>query len=480
MLTKILAAYPSLPPIIAHLQQQGARVLIVGGAVRDQLLGLPVTDLDLEVYGLTLAQLQAELSRFGTVLAVGQAFGVLRLAHLPVDWSVPRLDQSGRKPIVQLTPELSLQLAFRRRDLTINALGLDCATGALLDFYGGVHDLQHQLLRAVDAQTFGADPLRFFRVMSLIGRFEFTPDPVLNQLCRTMDLTQISRERIEQEFHKLWLRSQRPALGLRWLQQLGRLTQILPELGATAGVPQNPDWHPEGDVFEHTMQALDAVIYQFEPALAAADYYDGLELAALPSADLKALRILLCWAAVCHDLGKAVTTKLIDGKYRSFGHEVAGVPLSKQLLQRITAQTSLLQTVPKLVLYHMRPGQYAAPAVRDRTYKQLALQLVPMANLTWLAQLAWADRAGRNGDGTQRPFRQPDPEITRFLKRAQQLGVAQQPEAALLTAQDLLDVVPPGPQLGQLLAAAYRLQLQHGWRDRQLLRTKVLAKWRKN
>lgn len=480
MLASIFVAYPQLRPIIQQLQQQGARVLVVGGAVRDQLLGLPVTDLDLEVYGLTLAQLQAVLERFGSVLLVGQAFGVLRLAHLPVDWAVPRLDQAGRKPLVQTVPELDLAAAFRRRDLTINAMGIDCQTGVLVDIYGGTADLQRKILRAVDLETFGADPLRFFRVMSLIGRFEFTPDTQLNQLCMVMDLSQIARERIEQEFQKLWLKSQRPALGMRWLQQIGRLQQIMPELAATIGVPQNPDWHPEGDVFEHTMQALDAVSFQFVPQLGLPALFNWLELDQLSPEHLKNLRILLCWAAVCHDLGKAKTTALIAGKYRSFGHEIAGVPLSKQLLRRITSHTQLLQVVPKLVLYHMRPGQYTAQPVRDRVYKQLALQLAPVANLTWLTQLALADRAGRNGDGSRQPLCQLDAAMQAFLQRARSLGVAQQPAVALLTAADFLDVVPPGPQLGKLLAAAYQLQIQQGINDRAVLRAKVLAKLRKN
>ncbi len=472
MITQIYQKYPELETIIVQLTKiTGVQVLLVGGAVRDALLGdTDFKDLDLEVYGLNLAQLEIELRKFGTVLLVGQAFGVLRLAHLNIDWSLPRSDSVGRKPIVQVDPNLSLQAAFRRRDLTINAMGIDLVSGELIDLYGGQQDLKQKILRAVDPELFSEDPLRFFRVMSLIGRFEFQPDLVLNNLCKTMDLTKISRERIEQEFQKLFLKSQRPSLGIRWLQTIDRLKEILPELYNTVDVPQNIKWHPEGDVFEHTMQALDAVIYEFNN-----QDQELQELLESQKCNLAELRILLCWAAICHDLGKAVTTKLIDGIYRSFGHELAGVELSKKLLKRITEQKDLIKTIPKLVLYHMRPGQYITQKVRASTYKKLALQLAPDASLLLLAQLAKADRAGRNGDGSQIPLKIIDQEILDFIVRVRELNIALAPEVPLLTGQDLLvlNLVVAGPELGKILARAYELQIAYGITDKAELLQKL-------
>ncbi|HLB94064.1 MAG TPA: HD domain-containing protein [Candidatus Babeliales bacterium] len=476
MITQVYQKYPELKTIITQLTSiTGVRVLLVGGAVRDILLGeLELKDLDLEVYGLTVAQLETELSKFGTVMLVGQAFGVLRLSHLNIDWSLPRSDSAGRKPVVQVDPNLSLQAAFRRRDLTINAMGLDLVTGELIDLYHGQQDLKNKILRAVDSELFSEDPLRFFRVMSFIGRFEFQPDLVLNNLCKTMDLTKISRERIEQEFQKLFLKSQRPSLGIRWLQELDRLKDILPELYHAVGVPQNIKWHPEGDVFEHSMQALDAVIREFHDGNSTSPYTISdqvQELLKSLKCDLVQLRILLCWAAICHDLGKAVTTKLIDGLYRSFGHEIAGVELSKKLLKRVTEQKDLLKTVPKLVLYHMRPGQYITQKVRASTYKKLALQLAPDANLLLLAQLARADRAGRNGDGSHLPLKVVDQTILDFITRARALNIILAPELPILTGQDLLalNLVTAGPELGKLLAHAYDIQISQGITDKAVL-----------
>lgn len=497
MITQIYQKYPELKTIIVQLTQiPGVRVLLVGGAVRDILLGgIELKDLDLEVYGLSLAQLETELSKFGTVILVGQAFGVLRLAHLNIDWSLPRSDSAGRKPAVQVGPNLSLQVAFRRRDLTINAMGVNLATGELIDLYGGQQDLKQKVLRAVDPELFSEDPLRFFRVMSFIGRFEFQPDLILNNLCKTMDLTKISRERIEQEFQKLFLKAQRPSLGIRWLQAIGRLKDILPELYNTVGVPQNIKWHPEGDVFEHSMQALDAVICQLNSdnskennnpkSLEITNINDSVdnfvssaESAVIPKVskrDLAELRVLLCWAAICHDLGKAVTTKSIDGLYRSFGHEVAGVELSKNLLKRVTEQKDLLKTVPKLVLYHMRPGQYVVQKVRASTYKKLALQLAPDASLFLLAQLSRADRAGRNGDGSQMPLKIIDQDILDFIARAQLLNIVLAPELPVLTGQDILalNLVATGPELGAFLARAYDIQIMQGIKDKAVLLQKL-------
>lgn len=476
MITQVYQKYPELKTIITQLTSiTGVRVLLVGGAVRDILLGeLELKDLDLEVYGLTVAQLEIELSKFGTVMLVGQAFGVLRLSHLNIDWSLPRSDSAGRKPVVQVDPNLSLQAAFRRRDLTINAMGLDLVTGELIDLYHGQQDLKNKILRAVDSELFSEDPLRFFRVMSFIGRFEFQPDLVLNNLCKTMDLTKISRERIEQEFQKLFLKSQRPSLGIRWLQELDRLKDILPELYHAVGVPQNIKWHPEGDVFEHSMQALDAVIREFHDGNSTSPSAISDQVQKLLKSlkcDLVQLRILLCWAAICHDLGKAVTTKLIDGLYRSFGHEIAGVELSKKLLKRVTEQKDLLKTVPKLVLYHMRPGQYITQKVRASTYKKLALQLAPDANLLLLAQLARADRAGRNGDGSHLPLKVVDQTILDFITRARALNIILVPELPILTGQDLLalNLVTAGPELGKFLARAYDIQISQGITDKAVL-----------
>ena len=213
-LHKSLIKFPHVMQIIQEINAAGGRALLVGGAVRDLLLGLSPKDIDIEVHGLKIDQFQKILEKFGRVSLVGKSFGVLRLNGLDVDWSVPRKDSKGRKPKVVIDSNMSLEEAFRRRDLTVNAMGIDLITHELIDPFGGMSDLKAKQLRVTDKKLFVEDPLRFFRVMQFIGRFEMEPDAELNKICKKMDLSKISRERIEEEFNKLFLRSGSPTLGM--------------------------------------------------------------------------------------------------------------------------------------------------------------------------------------------------------------------------------------------------------------------------
>ena len=191
---------PLLARVVAKIHESGGRCLLVGGAVRDLFLGHETKDLDLEVYGLQPDQFEQILSQFGPVQQIGKAFGVYLLLGLNVDWALPRTDSAGRKPVVEVNPNLEFIDAFKRRDLTVNAMGINLKTSELIDPFGGLQDLQARVLRYVDRDLFVQDPLRFYRVMQFIARLEMTPDENLNQLCASMDLSTVSQERIETEF----------------------------------------------------------------------------------------------------------------------------------------------------------------------------------------------------------------------------------------------------------------------------------------
>lgn len=453
LLLNLINHYPHVEDIIKKITSQKGRAFLVGGAVRDLLLGLPIKDLDIEVHRLTIDQLQKILSEFGPVSLVGKAFGVLRLHGLDIDWSLPRADSSGRHPEVKIDPFMKIENAFKRRDLTINAMGIDLNTFELVDPWGGCEDLQKGILRAPDANLFKEDPLRLFRVMQFVGRFGFTPDNALNELCKHMDLKGISVERIEAEFDKLLLKSAQPSLGIRWLKEIGRLQEIFPELADTIGTKQEPDWHPEGDVFEHTMQALDGgVLLDYESA--------EQKLTAL-------------YALMCHDLGKVSTTKLIDGRLRSIGHEEAGVPLAKSLLKRITRRVDLIRAVEKLVRYHMAPGTYPKTGAKLPAYKRLALKLAPDVTMELLAKVSLADKRGRNPDNSK-PLTKEIPEVTEFLKMVQKANVVHKPEEPVLLGRDLEGTVEPGPYMGQLLKQAYEIQIDQGITDKAELLKRIL------
>ncbi len=463
----LLPADAIISNIVLNIQEAGGVSYLVGGSVRDILMAdfshnINIKDLDIEVHGLDLEALKKILSKYGHVNLVGKSFGVLRVANLDVDWSLPRTDSSGRKPEVKIDPNMDITTALKRRDLTINSMAINLNNYELIDPYGGINDIKNKVLRATDSKFFGEDPLRFFRVMQFVSRFELVPDNELNQICANMDVKSVSKERIELEFEKMLLKSKKPSLGLRWLLEINRLEDIFPELYKTVGVKQEFKWHPEKDVFEHTMQALDAeakIYLQFSE-----------------NPDKKKEKLILLYAAICHDLGKPDTTEIIDGVIKSHGHEVVGVEIANKFLRRITDKKEIIDPVLKLVRNHMAPGTFAAQNASPRAYKRLALHLSPDVNIKMLANLAFADRRGRNPDSHE-PLDSDLPEIQEFLNRAEQAQVLFEKEQPILLGRDFLDIFS-GPQLGEAVRLAYKLQIDDSIKDKEELRALVIEKLR--
>ncbi len=301
---------------------------------------------------------------------------------------------------------------------------------------------------------FVQDPLRFYRVMQFVGRFDMQPDKELNALCATMDLSGVAQERISKEFEKLFLKSRQPSLGIRWLAHRGRLKEILPEVAALQNVSQCPEYHPEGDVFEHTMQAVDA----------AASY-------TYPTTEKKLIMVM---AALVHDLGKPATTRFEDGRIRSKGHDVAGVKPAASVLARITQTKSTLDAILKLVRHHMMPVVLVKNTSSPAAYKRLAVKLAPECTLYDLYMLAKADKSGRNPEAHIPLPVCSEPLVEEFLVHAQKYGVAYGPEEPIVTGADFLDVCAPGPQLGQLVKDAYELQIERSLHDKKKLKEMVL------
>ncbi|MGE3577215.1 MAG: CCA tRNA nucleotidyltransferase, partial [Vicinamibacterales bacterium] len=347
--------------IAAAAHAAGGRAFIVGGWVRDALRGRPSKDVDLEVFGIPEAALPTLLSRFGRVEAVGQSFPVYKVVadvegdRAEIDVALPRRESKagrGHKAFrVEGDPHMSIAEAARRRDFTVNAISLDPLTGAFEDPFDGRSDLANRLLRVVDPATFGDDSLRVLRAVQFAARFEFTLDPVTFELCRAIPLDDLPAERIWGEFEKLLLQAPRPSLGLRLAWELGVVERLWPELTPLAACPQDPEWHPEGDVWTHTLLVVDE---------ARARNGD------LPRPQLLAVML----GALCHDLGKPATTSVIDGRIRSPGHEEAGVPPTLSLLDRLNVHAidgyDVRGQVAALVAQHLKPGQFhKAPSVSD-------------------------------------------------------------------------------------------------------------------
>ncbi len=429
--------------------------MYVGGVVRDDILGATPKDVDVEVYGLPLDQLQSLLGRQGKVHLVGRRFGVLMLAGLNVEWSVPRRDSSGRHPLVAMDPDLSFRQASRRRDLTINAMLRDVLTGELIDPWDGRGDLDKKILRTPDPELFVQDPLRFYRVMQFAARLEMAPDKTLQKTCRRMDISGVSRERIEEEFEKMWLLSRRPSLGLKWLESTGRLADVLPELVALRGAAQDAQWHPEGDVWTHTLQVVDAA-------------------AGLREGD-RERDLMLLWAALLHDIAKPETSTVEQGRIRTPLHDKLGAQKAGEVLGRIVGRESLIRGTVKLVAQHMKPLQFQQNKSSEKAFKRLAAKLHPEADLELLATLASADYRGTNPEGAA-PLEGDSAMIGWFRDMMRGSRVEKGPEKPVLLGRHLLDTVPPGPEMGRLLKEAYRIQIDEGEVDIDVLKRRVTGK----
>ncbi|MBU1007514.1 HD domain-containing protein [Candidatus Dependentiae bacterium] len=448
--------------ILKSVVDLGGVPYLVGGSVRDLVLGREAKDIDIEVHNISLDDFELCLRKFGDVSLIGRQFGVLRLHGYNVDWSLPRKDSIGRRPTVEVDSTLTIEQACLRRDLTMNAMAIDLSNGAGSDFdvidpYGGLESLKCKTLCMVDKEKFVQDPLRFYRVMQFVGRFEMKPDDALQTVCKNMDLYDVAtggalaRERICEEMRKLLLKSRRPSLGFRWLYELGRLEELFPELGALVGVAQRSDYHPEGDVFEHTMQSVDA---------AAKLSLDDISL------DEKFVIIL---GVLCHDFGKVKKTP---------GHDVEGVPLAKSFLHRFTRHTMLVRSICKLVRYHRMPITLVEQKSGLKAYKRLAVKLAPEVTAKHLYFVSWADIRGRNKDGHEpldKAFVLGDDEIAVFLERIREAQVERGPEPPILLGRDLIDTVKPGSKMGELLKKAYKIQIDEGITDREALKKRVIS-----
>ena len=327
------------------IREAGGRALCVGGFVRDRLLERASEDLDLEVFGIPEDQLPALLTTLGRVEPVGQAFPVYKLGH--IDVALPRREsKSGRGHkgfIVQGDHTMAFADAARRRDFTINAIGWDPLTDEYLDPFDGRADLARRLLRVVDPATFGDDSLRVLRALQFAARFELTIDADTAAICRAIPLDDLPAERIWGEFEKLLLKALRPSIGFALARELGVIEQILPEMVPLYDCPQDAEWHPEGDVWTHTLMVIDE----------ARKRNDDLDRPRLAT---------LMLSAVCHDLGKPATTAMIDGRVRSPGHEAAGVPLATAILDRLNLNTldnfDVRTQVLGITAEHLRPSAF--------------------------------------------------------------------------------------------------------------------------
>ena len=430
----------------------GGRAWLVGGAVRDGLLAadfdaaaIPRSldackDADVEVFGLDAATLRETVAARYAFDECGVSFGVLKLKGVPIDVSMPRRESKlspGHKGFaVDSDPRMSVAEAASRRDFTVNAIYFDPLGGAIADPFGGADDLRNGILRHVSPK-FAEDPLRVLRGMQFTARFGLEPAPETIALCSTMGLEGLARERIMEEWSKLLLRGRRISKGLEFLRATG-WTRHFPELERLIGCKQDPLWHPEGDVWNHTLAVMDA--------FAAQRTGDDAE------------DLVVGFAALCHDFGKPATTRFdpSDGHIRSRGHDEAGVEPTLSFLRRFTAEERLLREVPPLVRCHMRPFAMYKSKSGDNAVRRLAAQV---GRIDRLVRVCRADAQGAGAPGGH-------PELEWLEERAEALRVADSAPKPILLGRHLLSMgLKPSPMFGKWLAACYDAQLDGRFAD---------------
>ena len=432
---------------VRALREAGYRAVVVGGAVRDALLGIPPKDFDIEVYGVAYDNLAGLLAHLGRVDLVGKSFGVVKLAvnGASYDFSVPRRDSKiglhHRDFRATFDESITPREAASRRDFTINAMAWDPSNDEVLDFFGGRQDLEKRVLRAT-SEAFAEDPLRVLRGMQFACRFDLKLDAGTADLCRSIadQYGTVAGERVAEEFMKWAVKSSRPGRIFEYLRESGWSIHF-PELARLAGVPQDPEWHPEGDVEIHTGLVLDAAAQVAER--------DRLEGDA---------RAVLLFGALCHDFAKATTTAMRDrgGRLRwtSFGHEQESVPIARAFLSRIGIKSSIIEQVEPLVENHMAASNIGREPTPRAIHRQ-ANRLQP-ATISQLLRVIEADYSGR----PPLPGGLPDG-AARIKALAESQSVTEGPVVALVLGRHVLPYFEGrgGKLVGEVISTAYEAQL---------------------
>ena len=438
-----------LPQIIktisAKLSKQNAKAIVVGGAVRDHFLELPNKDYDIEVYGLEkIETLESILAEYGSVNLVGKSFGILKFVYdgEEYDFSFPRKEQKvaiGHRGFdIVCDGFMSFEEASLRRDFTVNALGYDVEQKSFLDPFRAKDDMESKRLRHINSKTFVEDPLRVYRAVQFSARFGYALDKDTFELCQNMVkdglLDELPKERVYTEFTKLLLKSNKPSIGFELMRELGIIERYFPELYALIGVPQSPIWHPEGDVWIHTLMSLDKMV-----SLKRGDKKHDLKM---------------MFAILCHDLGKATHTQITPEKISAIGHEKAGLEPTESFLYRLTNEHDFINSILPLVEYHLAPSIYFRGEAKKSTIRRLATKV----NIEELVTVARADFLGRITEASLKGIYEAGDWL---LQKAEELDVCSEPLKPILQGRDLIKLgYKPSKEFKFLLDSLYREQLE--------------------
>lgn len=398
--------------------------------MRDEILGFPNKDIDIEVYGLTREKLMEIAGTFGKAQDKGASFPVIGISGHDLDISMPRTESKtgdGHKGFsVSADPFLSYEKASSRRDFTINSLMKDVLTGEVIDCHGGLKDLDNKTIRMVNKNTFGDDPLRVLRAAQFAARFNFSIEPETMEVCRNMDVN-VSRERIYGELEKALMKSNTPSIFFRSLDEMGKLSTMFPELDALKKCPENKTWHTEADSYEHTMGVIDTAA--------------RIKLLSARPEDFML-------SALCHDLGKAVTGTVNKyGNMSYIGHEKETAQ-AEALLSRLTNDKETMKYVKNMISLHMQA--HRTEEMREKSVMKMFDDSVAPDDLILLS---FADKYAMSYEKSDAVK-----EETVLLK--QKRAYDELKNVPEVTGNDLISLgLKPGPEFKEMLEFTHNLWL---------------------
>lgn len=418
--------------IAVLVKENGGRTFYVGGFVRDRVMGTEGKDVDIEVHGITPEKLREILANAGTPLSKGESFGVYGLSGYDIDIAMPRSEHAtgrGHKDFeIFVDPFIGTEKAAKRRDFTMNALMQDVLTGELIDHFGGISDIENRVIRHIDDESFVEDPLRVFRASQFSARLGFEINQGTIDLCSRIDVSTLSRERVEEELKKALLKGERPSEFFSNLRKMNQLGTWFPEMEKLIGLEQDPVFHPEGDVWTHTLEVLDR----------AAGFRDEVS-------NPYAFMIL----SMVHDFGKIITTEEKDGRIHAYGHETLGLPIIEEFLQRVVSEKEVKSYVRKMVPLHMKPNVCAFSKPKIKSTNRMFDEAADPKDLIYFAM---ADKPVMSGD---MPF-SGDSEFL-FERYDIYMDMMARP---YVTGQDLIDSgLSPGEGFSEILDYAHKLRL---------------------
>ena len=446
-----------LENILKDLQELGAIPILVGGCVRDYFLNKEIKDFDIEIFDFdSLELLEISLKKFGNVKLVGKSFGVLTLKveGYDFDFALPRIEKkvgnSHTDFEVITNSNLSFEEAAIRRDFTINAIGYDYFKDEFIDPFNGIDDLKNRIIRHINDKTFIEDSLRVYRAIQFAARFEFNLDENTKELCKKIvlsdELLYLPKERVYEEFKKLFLKSSKPSVGFELLRELGVL-KYFPELQALINCEQEPEYHPEGDVWIHTLMCLDELAKILEKEKIEDEYK----------------KLYLFYAVLCHDFGKPFCTKEINGKITSYKHESLGIEPTISFLEKLSNEKKFIEIVCSLVKNHLIPFQLYLSHSSEKAVKRLSLKV----NIEDLCLVCLADCLGRDIEDKCKCYEA----INWILQKAKELEIHNEPIKQLVLGRDLIALgYKPSKEFKEILEFAFDLQIDENMKKEEIIK----------